>query len=116
MPRRDDDTGFRFAPDETTPVRPVRRWGLWALGTSIVGALVAVGAYVYRNPLSAPEWLQKAEVLPKPAPTVVFKWRDKAGAWHVTDVPPGEGIAYERLEYHRDTNVLPLPPQLRPKD
>jgi hypothetical protein len=55
-------------------------------------------------------------VLPKPAPTVVFKWRDKAGAWHVTDAPPGEGIAYERLEYHRDTNVLPLPPQLRPKD
>jgi hypothetical protein len=55
-------------------------------------------------------------VLPTPAPTVVYKWRDRAGAWHITDAPPIEGVAFERLEYHRDTNVLPLPPQLQPKD
>lgn len=116
MTRRDDENGFRFAPDELPALRPAPRWGLWASVAVIVAALVAAGAYVYRNPLSAPEWLQKAQVLPKPAPTVVYKWRDRNGAWHITDAPPGEGIAYEQLEYHRDTNILPLPPQLQPKD
>jgi hypothetical protein len=114
MTRHDDD--FQFAPDAMPQVRPTRRWGLWVLGASIAAALAAAGAYLYRNPLSAPQWLQNAEVLPRPAPTVVYKWRDRSGAWHITDAPPGEGTAYERLEYHRDINVLPLPPQLQPRD
>jgi hypothetical protein len=116
MTRRDDENGFRFAPEDAPTLRPARRWAVWALAAAGVAVLAAAGAYVYRNPLSAPEWLQKTKVLPKPAPTVVYKWRDKAGEWHISDSPPGEGIAYERLEYHRDANVLPLPPQLRPKD
>lgn len=116
MTRRDDDNGFRFAAEAMPQARPTRRWGLWALVASGVAVLAAAGIYLYLNPLSAPQWLQKAEVLPRPAPTVVYKWRDKSGAWHITDAPPGEGTAYERLEYHRDTNILPLPPQLQPKN
>ena len=116
MPRRDDDTEFRFAPDVAPLSRPRPRWGLWAIAAAVVAALVAAGAYVYRNPLSAPGWLQEANVLPRPAPTVVYRWRDASGGWHITDAPPAQGIAYERLEYHRDANVLPLPPQLQPKN
>jgi hypothetical protein len=115
MTRRDDENGFRFAPEDSPGPRAARRWWLWTLAAAGIAVLAAAGVYVYRNPLSAPDWLQKTQVLPKPAPTVVYKWRDKSGAWHVTDAPPGEGIAYERLEYDRDANVLPLPPQLQPK-
>ena len=113
---REDEASFRFAPEEAQVPLPPRRWWPWVLLASVVLVLAAAGAYVYRNPLSAPKWLQKANVLPKPAPTVVYKWRDRSGAWHITDNPPEEGTPYERLEYHRDTNVLPLPPQLQPKD
>jgi hypothetical protein len=113
---RDTETAFRFAPEDGPVPRPTRRWWPWAVAAIAILALVAAGAYVYWNPLSAPQWLQTARVLPTPAPTVVYKWRDRAGAWHITDAPPTEGIAFERLEYHRNTNVLPLPPQLQPKD
>lgn len=113
---RDDETAFTFAPEDVPALRPARRLGRWLAAALVVAALAAAAAYVYLNPLAAPEWLQKAEVLPRPAPTVVYKWRDAAGAWHIADAPPPEGVAVERLEYHRDTNVLPLPPQLQPKD
>ena len=113
---RDTETGFRFAPEDGLVPNPTRRWWPWAVAAIAILALAAAGAYVYFNPLSAPQWLQNARVLPTPAPTVVYKWRDRAGAWHITDAPPTEGIAFERLEYHRNTNVLPLPPQLQPKD
>jgi hypothetical protein len=113
---RDTETGFRFAPEDGPVPSPTRRWWPWAVAAIAILALAAAGAYVYFNPLSAPQWLQNARVLPTPAPTVVYKWRDRAGAWHITDAPPVEGVAFERLEYHRNTNVLPLPPQLQPKD
>lgn len=113
---RDEETAFRFAPEDGPLPRPTRRWWPWVVLATLALALAAAAAFVYRNPLSAPQWLQKAQVLPKPAPTVVYKWRDRSGAWHITDAPPAEGISYERLEYHRDANVLPLPPQLQPKD
>lgn len=118
MSRRDHDeeTAFRFAPGDVAPLRPERRWGRWAVVALIVAAVAGGGVYVYRNPLDAPEWLQETKLLPKPAPTVVYKWRDASGAWHITDAPPPEGTAFERLEYQRDTNILPLPPQLQPKD
>jgi hypothetical protein len=116
MSRRDDENGFRFAPDDAPPARPPRRWGLWAALALATAALAGGAVYLYRNPLAAPEWLQQSNLLPRPAPAVVFKWRDSSGAWHITDAPPEPGVAYERLEYHRDANILPLPPQLRPKD
>lgn len=113
---RDEETTFRFAPEDGPLPRPTRRWWPWAVMAIVVLALAGAGVYVYRNPLAAPQWLQTAQLLPKPAPTVVYKWRDRSGAWHITDAPPEQGAPYERLEYHRDTNVLPLPPQLQPKD
>ena len=43
----------------------------------------------------------------------LFKWRDAAGNWQITDQLPPEGIDYEMLEYREDVNVLPRPPGLR---
>ena len=113
---RDDETAFRFAPEDGPLPRPTWRWWSWVALAIAVLVLAAAATFVYHNPLSAPQWMQKAQVLPRPAPTVVYKWRDQSGAWHITDAPPAEGIAFERLEYHRDANVLPLPPKLQPKD
>ena len=43
----------------------------------------------------------------KPKTTTVYKWRDAAGNWQISDQPPGNGTEYETLEYHRDANVMP---------
>jgi len=45
--------------------------------------------------------------------TRLYKWRDTAGHWQVTDQPPSPGIRYETLEYREDVNVLPRPPGLK---
>jgi len=42
----------------------------------------------------------------------VYKWRNSAGEWQITDQPPPAGTEYERLDYREDVNVLPVPPQL----
>jgi len=118
MSRRDqdDETAFSFAPEGLPPLRAERHWGRWVSIVVVLAALAGAGVYFHRNPLDAPEWLQETKLLPRPAPTVVYKWRDPSGAWHITDAPPPDGTAFERLEYQHDTNVLPLPPQLQPKD
>ncbi len=113
MGRDYDEPPFRFAPEDDTAGRDHIRWGRWLIGLAIVGAVVGGGAYFYLNPLVAPKWVQEKGLLPRPAPTVVYKWRDREGAWHITDAPPPEGVAFERLEYAHDVNVLPLPPKLQ---
>jgi Domain of unknown function (DUF4124) len=45
----------------------------------------------------------------------LYKWRDAAGNWQITDQLPPEGIGYEKLEYRDDVNVLPRPPGLQQK-
>jgi hypothetical protein len=116
MSEHDDEVPFRFGSKEDAPPPPERPWGRWLLLLVLLMVVAGAGVYLYWNPLHAPEWLQETKLLPKAAPTVVYKWRDAAGAWHITDAPPPEGTAFERLEYQHDTNVLPLPPQLQPKD
>ena len=39
--------------------------------------------------------------------SVVYKWQDKEGNWHVTDKPPPSGVTYQEQEYLHDVNVLP---------
>jgi hypothetical protein len=112
MSRDFDEPPFRFAPGDEPDGGGIR-WARWLIGLALVGALVGVGVYVYLNPLTGPKWLKESGLLPRPAATVVYKWRDREGAWHITDAPPPEGVAFERLEYARDVNVLPLPPKLQ---
>jgi len=113
MGREFDEPPFRFAPEDDPADRGGMRWARWLIVLVVVGALVGAGVYVYLNPLVGPKWLQDSGVLPRPGPTVVYKWRDREGAWHITDTPPPEGAAFERLEYAHDVNVLPLPPKLQ---
>jgi hypothetical protein len=52
-----------------------------------------------------------SSVVPKKT-TRLYKWRDTADHWQVTDQPPPPGVRYETLEYREDVNVLPRPPGL----
>jgi len=80
--------------------------------TLILLALVAViGGYLYLNPSVWQEWLKGTPLEPPARVTQLYKWRDAAGQWQITDTPPAAGIAYEVLEYRSDTNVMPLVPR-----
>ena len=113
MGRNRNETEFVFGPEGPVEMRR-RRWP-WVVGLLLAVAASVAGAWFYLKRNEAPTWLKGTGIAPKPAPTVVYKWRDAQGAWHVTDLPPPDGTPHERLEYARDQNVLPLPPQLQPK-
>lgn len=75
---------------------------------SIVALLVA---WFYFDPGSRQQWLAGTPLAPEPVITTVYKWRDDNGEWQLTDKPPAAGVGYERLQYHSDTNVMPLVPR-----
>ena len=81
--------------------------------------LIIFGVIVYqspllRNKLSAVlpasvnqqiEVLTPDKLLNKTKP--LYKWKDKKGQWVVSDTPPTDGTAYEKMQYDRDSNVIP---------
>jgi len=36
-----------------------------------------------------------------------YRWQDQNGQWHLSDKPPTDGIHYEIVEYHKNTNIIP---------
>lgn len=70
--------------------------------------LLAAGTGVYLNP----DWRayfqrQGDAVMDKARTTTVYKWKDPQGRWQVSNQKPPPGTDYQRLEYQRDTNVMP---------
>ncbi len=61
---------------------------------------------------------QLRRLLPGSAPALttdhLYRWKNPAGEWQVTDTPPPAGVTYEPLVYRSDTNVLPVPPGIAP--
>lgn len=53
--------------------------------------------------------------LHKASTETVYKWRDRHGVWQYTQSLPPAGVQYQEMEVHPDTNLLPLPDQLKPK-
>lgn len=83
------------------------------LGVVLLAGLGGVAGYYYLYPETLPEWAAKTGLGRDLQTTVVYKWRDAKGAWHVSDTPPPAGVSYETEQYGRDTNVLPQPPALQ---
>jgi len=72
-------------------------------------ALAASGYYVYQDP-ELRAWFdrQTQQLLPEQATHhVMYRWKDAQGQWQVSDSPPGPGIEYETVRYHKDTNLIP---------
>lgn len=89
------------------------RWktGLIWLIVILVG-LGGAATYLHQNPDQVPEWAAKSGLGRELQSTTVYKWQDDAGNWHISDQKPAESVEYQEGQYARDTNVLPLPPEL----
>lgn len=83
----------------------------------LIALLLLGGGYLYlhpdaarqlRNQLPGPEFTRETDRL--------YKWRNTAGEWQITDAPPPDGVSYERLDYRGDENVLPVPPGIRRRE
>ena len=83
----------------------------------LAAILTAVVWYVYHDPkLSREVEKEVKQLIPaQQQATTVYKWRDKAGNWQITDHPPPSGINYETLEYQHDTNIMPSESLTGPK-
>ena len=79
----------------------------------LILALVGTAGYFYLYPESLPEWAGKTSVGRDLQTTKVYKWKDASGKWNVSNQPPPDGTEYQIESYHRDENVLPLPPELQ---
>jgi hypothetical protein len=79
----------------------------------LLGAVVGAGVYYYLYPEELPAWAAKTSIGRDMQTATVYKWQDASGNWHVSDQPPPEGTDYKAEKYSRDTNVVPLPPELQ---
>lgn len=82
----------------------------WFIALLIIVAILAVWLYFDRG--ARQQWLADTPLAPEATITTVYKWRDDDGRWQLTDQPPAAGVGYERLQYHSDTNVMPLVPRI----
>ncbi|MCS3903105.1 hypothetical protein J2T55_001122 [Methylohalomonas lacus] len=78
----------------------------WFIGLLLITAALVAWLYVDRD--ARQRWLAGTPLAP--AETTVYKWRDADGEWQISDKPPAAGIDYERLQYHHDSNAMPLAP------
>ncbi len=80
----------------------------------LIIAVSGVGTYLYFMPEDRPdfvqEWVKGTPLEPAPTKTYLYKWQDAAGQWQITDRPPEGNIAYKKLEYSSDTNIVPSIP------
>ncbi|MDX1433262.1 MAG: DUF4124 domain-containing protein [Gammaproteobacteria bacterium] len=84
---------------------------------AIVVVALAYGAwYLYENPQHVQPLVEGTPLEQRVGATSLYRWRDSDGTMHITDEPPDGGIAYETVTYSHDTNVIPVPPELRKKD
>jgi hypothetical protein len=86
----------------------------WLVSLAALG--LAVSGYLYLNPELRSRWMQGTPLAEEPVLTPLYQWQDERGRWQVSDQPPAEGTLYRVRQYRRDTNIFPLPPELRPED
>lgn len=86
---------------------------MWRVVLVLVILAVAVGAYFYMFERASLERVLDGTPLELPASTTeVYKWRDDRGRWHITDEPPAAGIAFEKMRYRSNDNILPVVPSM----
>ena len=91
-----------------------KRWTsrlIWMLALAV--AVGAAAAYFHQHPEELPEWAAKSPLGRDLQTTTVYKWQDASGRWHISDSKPEGDVEFQQDRYARDTNVLPLPPELQ---
>lgn len=68
---------------------------------------MGIAMYAWQDPQMSKKITDQTMDLVTPETTTVYKWQDNKGQWQVSNQPPAGNIPYEKLEYHRDTNVVP---------
>lgn len=74
-----------------------------------LGILIAASIVAYKNPRFR-AWFERQtqQVLPASATQqTLYRWRDKAGHWQISDKPPGDGNKYDTEHYPTNANVIP---------
>ncbi|VAW91348.1 hypothetical protein MNBD_GAMMA21-351 [hydrothermal vent metagenome] len=71
--------------------------------------LVVASYFAYQDPgLRAYFQKHTDDILPAAVTQMqAYRWQDKNGQWQLSDMPPANGIPYETVEYHKNTNVIP---------
>ena len=75
----------------------------------MIGGLLVAGYFAYQDP-SLRAYFQKHtdDVMPSAITQMkAYRWQDQHGQWQLSDQPPAEGIPYEIVEYHKNTNIIP---------
>lgn len=86
-----------------------RRRSAWPwLWLAVFGVAGAAG-YWYFNPQERPTWVTRQLPVAPSAEVALYRWKDDAGEWVVSDEKPPDGVAFERVSYRHDTNVMPSP-------
>jgi hypothetical protein len=62
----------------------------------LLAVLTGVALYIYLDPALNRQVQREFEDL-----------KNASGQWQITDQPPAAGIAYETVQYDRNTNVVP---------
>lgn len=83
-----------------------QRGGALAWLLALLVAAGAVAGWWWLNPASAPAWAKERLPWLFVTETVLYRWQDEAGDWHVSDRPP-EDRPYEQVRYRSDANVVP---------
>jgi len=72
----------------------------------VLALAAALVAWWRLAPDSLPAFAQRAVPRSPESNPPLYKWRDVAGAWHVTDTPPADR-PYETVVVDPKTNVVP---------
>jgi hypothetical protein len=109
MARDDRQRPFTFGADaeESMPWRPsVPGWLKAVVVLALAGG--AVAGYLHLvDPDLGRRILADNPIAPRADLTTVYKWRDAAGGWQLTDRPPPAGTPYELLHTRGARNVVP---------
>ena len=72
----------------------------------VLALAAALVAWWRLAPDTLPDFAQRVVPRSPESNPPLYKWRDAAGAWHVTDAPPADR-PYETVVVDPDVNVVP---------
>ena len=75
----------------------------------LLASVLVAGYFAYQDPdLRAYFQKHTDDIMPAAVTQMkAYRWQDQRGQWQLSDKPPANGIPYEVVEYHKNTNIIP---------